>query len=419
MIINKLTDSAIRSAIRKALAASKAGKPGKALKLYDGAGLFLLLTPQGSPLWRFKYSHEDLEKLISFGSFPDVGLALARERREAARKLVADGVDPSAQRKAQKAARRARSAHSFEVLALEWLEKRSAKWAPANAARIAARVKNDLIRWIGDRSMYELQDNAPLILETVQRIEKRKAVDTAHRVLQDAGRIFRYAIATNRAKHDPTAHLRGGLIPVKGGNFPAITDPVGVGELLRAVRGYHGTTVVAAALNLLPYLFVRPNELRYAEWCDFDLDSEHPQWNIPAARMKMKRDHIVPLAPPVVQILRDLKPITGDGRLLFPSLRSAARPISDGALCAALRNLGYTGEQMVAHSFRAIARTLLDEHLGFRTEWIELQLAHEVKDANGTAYNRTSFLEGRRQMMRTWATFLDGLREGERQKLAA
>ena len=388
-----LTDTTIRNA-----------KPtDKPFKLYDGDGLYLQVTPSGGKWWRFKYRFADKEKLLSVGTCPEIGLKEARARREAGRKLVAEGVDPSENRKATKAARVERDANSFEVVAREWFAKFAATWVSSHGDRIVARFERDIFPKMGGRPIAEI--TALELLTVVRHIEKRGAVETAHRALGDCGRVFRYAVATGRAERDPSGDLRGALTPVKGEHFAAVTEPSNVGALLRALNGYQGTQTVAAALRLAPMVFVRPGELRNALWADIDLDAAEWRYHV----TKTDSDHIVPLARQAVAILRDLHALTGHGLYVFPGARTNGRPMSNNAILAAMRRLGIGKDEMSGHGFRAMARTILDEVLNVRVDLIEHQLAHAVRDANGRAYNRTAHLPERRKMMQQWADYLDGL----------
>ena len=388
-----LTDTAIR----------KAKPTDKTQRLFDGGGLYLEITPAGGRRWRQKYRFNGKEKLLAHGTYPEVSLAGARERREAARKLLADGTDPGEQKKAEKIAGIERAANNFESVAREWFGKFSANWAASHAGKIMGRMENDLFPWLGNRPVAEI--TAPELLRCLRRIESRGALETAHRVLQNAGQVMRYAIATGRADRDPSADLRGALAPWKPKHYPAPTDPKAVGELLRAIEGYSGGNVVKAMLQLAPLVFVRPGELRQAEWAEIDLGAA--EWHIPAHKMKMREPHMVPLSRQAVAILADLQPLTGNRDHVFPGGHDPRKPMSENALNAALRRMGYDKTTMTAHGFRAIARTLLDEELGFRPDYIEHQLAHAVKDPNGRAYNRTSHLAERRKMMQAWADYLD------------
>lgn len=393
-----LTDAEIRKA--------KSGP--KPYKIADGGGLFVLVNPNGSKWWRLKYRTGGKEKLLSLGTYPDTGLKEARDKRDTSRKLLAAGVDPGEQRKAAKAASEERAANSLEVIAREWHAKQSATWVELHASRIMLRLENDVFPWLGSRPIAEV--TAKELLATVNRIVDRGAVESAHRVLQNCGQVLRYAIATGRAERNPAADLRGALPPVKQTHLAAIVEPDAIGGLLRAMDAYNGSLVTKCALRLAPLVFVRPGELRHAEWKEFDLDGA--QWNIPAEKMKMREPHLVPLAPQAVEILRELQALTGRGRYVFPSARSPQRPMSNNAVLSALRRMGYATNEMSGHGFRAMARTVLDEVLHFRPDYIEHQLAHAVKDPNGRAYNRTAHLAERCKMMAAWADYLDTLKEG-------
>lgn len=390
-------------------AITKAKPTGKTQRLFDGGGLYLEVSPKGGKWWRLKYRHGGKEKRLSLGTFPDTSLAEARERRDAARKLLGSGIDPGAQRKATKAAAEEHSANSFEVVAREWHAKRSATWVDLHASRIMLRLENDIFPWLGNRPIADI--TAKEFLLTVNRIVDRGAVESAHRVLQNCGQVLRYAISTGRTDRNPIADLRGALPPVKPKNLAAITDPAAIGGLLRAIDGYQGTFITKCALRLAPLVFVRPGELRHAEWKEFNLDKA--EWNIPAEKMKMRLPHLVPLAPQAIEILRDLYPLTGTDKYLFPSARSSKRPMSNNAVLSALRRMGFASEEMSGHGFRAMARTVLDEVLHFRPEYIEHQLAHAVRDPNGRAYNRTAHQAERYKMMVAWANYLDGLKSGD------
>lgn len=378
----------------------------KDYKLSDGYGLYLLVTPSGGKLWRFQYRFNDKQKLLALGSYPAITLADARKRREDARKLLANGVDPSEIKKAQKTATVAENENSFEVIAREWHAKFAPTWAPAHAKTTIDRLTRDVFLFIGARPIAEIK--APELLAVLRRVESRGALETAHRVKTICGQVFRYAIATGRAERDIAADLKGAMPPAKKSHLAAVTDPVKVGELLRAIDGFQGSYIVKSALRLSPLFFVRPGELRLAEWSEFDFEAA--QWNIPAERMKMKQPHIVPLSEQALAILRELQPLTSTSRYLFHCHRSVARPMSNNAINAALRRLGYSTDDMTAHGFRAMARTILDEVLQVRPDFIEHQLAHAVRDPNGRAYNRTAHLAERKKMMQRWSDYLDGLK---------
>lgn len=391
-----LTDTAIRNA-----------KPGaKPAKLFDERGLFLIVTPAGGKWWRFRYKFDDKEKLLSLGVYPDVGLKDARQRRDDVRKLLADGIDPGENRKAMKAVKQDRAANSFEVVAREWYAKHAPNWVEHHGDRIIRRLERDIFPWIGGRPIADV--NAPELLAAVRRIESRGALETAHRALGNCGQVFRYAVATGRAMRDPSGDLRGALPPVKGEHFAAVTEPIQAAELLRTLDGYQGTLTVACALRLAPLVFVRPGELRNAEWADINLDTAEWRYHV----TKTDSDHIVPLAMQAVAILQELHALTGTGRFVFPGARSNGRPMSDNAILAAMRRMGISKDEMSGHGFRAMARTILDEVMGVRPDLIEHQLAHAVKDPNGRAYNRTAHLPERKRMMQQWADYLDKLKDG-------
>lgn len=380
----------------------------KDFKLFDGGGLFLLVTSSGGKLWQFKYRFGGKEKKLSFGMYPEVSLADAREKRDAARKEVAAGINPGVARKAEKQAGGENAANTFEAVAREWHQKFTPTWTAGHAVTIMSRMERDLFPWLGARAIGEIR--APELLAALQRVESRGALETAHRIRTIAGQVFRYAVATGRAERDPAADLRGALPPTSKNHLAAITEPKEVAALLRAIDGYQGGFVVKCALQIAPLVFVRPGELRQAEWVEIDLDAA--EWNIPAERMKMKVAHLVPLSAQAVAILRQLQGLTGNSRYVFPSGRSFARPMSNNAINAALRRMGFEKGEMTGHGFRAVARTILDEVLQVRIDFIEHQLAHAVKDPNGRAYNRTAHLEERRKMMQLWADYLDGLKSG-------
>ena len=384
-------------------------KPGaKTIRLFDGRGLYLEISTSGRKWWRQKYRFDGKEKRLALGVYPDVSLKEARVRREDARRLLSSGVDPAEAKKIQKAMKVERAGNSFEVVASDWFEKQSASWVPSHADRIKRRLERDVYPWIGGKPVAEV--TAPELLAVLRRIESRGAIETAHRALSNCGQVFRYAVATGSAERDPSRELLGALTPVKAKHFAAVTDPEKVGALLRKLEGYEGTLVVRCALRLAPLVFVRPGELRHAEWMSIDLDVATWRFRV----TKTDTDHVVPLSQQAVSILRELQPLTGRGRYVFPSARSSSRPMSDNAVLAAMRSLEIGAAEMSGHGFRAMARTILDEVLGVRPELIEHQLAHAVRDPNGRAYNRTSFLRERREMMQAWADYLDKLKAGVR-----
>jgi integrase len=379
----------------------------KPYKLSDVDGLYLLVTEKGHKWWRFRYRFDHKEKLLSLGTYPEISLADARQRRDEARKQVAHGIDPGAVRKAQKQAE-TEETETFEVIAREWHTKFTHTWTTGHADKLLSAMTRDLFPWLGARPIKELK--AVELLASLRRIESRGTLETAHRVRGLLGQIFRYAVATGRAERDPAADLRGALPQPNENHHAAITDPKEVAPLLRALDGYQGHFVVKCALRLAPLLFVRPGELRHAEWAEIDLDES--VWNIPPHKMKMKQAHIVPLSSQAIEILTELKELTSTSRYVFPSGRSFARPMSNNAILAALRRMGYDKDTMTGHGFRAMARTILDEVLHVRPDYIEHQLAHAVRDPNGRAYNRTAHLVERRKMMQTWADYLDRLKAG-------
>jgi integrase len=392
-----LTDTAVRNAKPKE----------KQYKVSDEKGLFLLIHPNGGKYWRFKYRYLGKEKLLALGVYPDVPLKDARQRRDDARKLVAAGIDPSAHRKAVQAARAASADNSFEVVAREWFAKHSPNWAITHSGKIIRRLERDVFPWIGSRPVADV--TAQELLLVVRRIEARGSLDTAHRALQNCGQVFRYAVATGRAERDPSGDLRGALPPIKGAHFPSIVEPKAIGDLLRAIKGYQGSLITRCALQLAPLLFVRPGELRKAEWIEFNFDAA--EWRIPPERMKKRKLHIVPLPVQAVALLRELQPLTGSGRYVFPGARTNGRPMSENTINAALRRLGYSSDEMTGHGFRSMASTILNEQ-GWNRDAIERQLAHVERDNVRAAYNYAEHLPERRKMMQAWADYLDSLATG-------
>jgi integrase len=391
-----LTDTSIRNA-----------KPAdKTYAIADERGLSIQIKPSGGKWWRLRYRFDGKEKMLSLGTYPDVGLKEAREKRDEARKLIAAGVDPSQHRKAAKSAKQESAANSFEVICREWLENKRSNIEEAQYKKALARLEKDVFPWLGKRPIAEI--TAPEVLSVLRRIDERGARYTAHKAKSEISQCIRYAIATGRANRDPCPDLKGAIPAPKTENLPSITDPKGVAELLRAIDGFKGTFVVRCALLLAPLLFVRPGELRKAEWIGFDLDK--CEWRYLVT--KTKTEHLVPLATQAVAILRDLHALTGHGRYVFPG-RDPLLPMSDAAVNAALRRMGYdTKTEITGHGFRAMARTILHEELHVKPEVIEHQLAHQVADALGTAYNRTKFLKERKAMMQLWADYLDKLKAG-------
>ncbi|AUT67016.1 tyrosine-type recombinase/integrase [Paraburkholderia hospita] len=391
-----LTDVAIRNA----------RATGKTQRIWDGGGLYIEVTPGGSKLWRLKYRFDGKEKRLSFGRYPEVSLKDAREKRDEARKLLADDTDPSEHRKATRAARLASAANNFEAVAREWFERMMADKAKSHKDKVLARLENDLFPWVGKRPISDI--TAPEILACLRRIEQRGARDTAHRAMQNCSAVFRYAVITGKAHSNPAEHLRGALPPARPGHFAAVTEPEMVGPLLRKMDNVDATFPVKCALRLAPYLFCRPIELRSMRWDEVHLDAGEWRYIV----RKTQTPHLVPLASQVVAILRELQPLTGRWDYVFPGRHDKTQPMSGNTVNVALRRAGIsTRDEQTGHGFRAMARTILHERLGIRPEVIEHQLAHRVPDPLGTAYNRTKFLEERRKMMQKWADFLDELRE--------
>jgi len=389
----------------------RAKKCDKEYKLFDGGGLYLLVTKSGGKLWRLKYRHQGTERLLAMGAYPAVSLVDARQRRDDAKKLLAKGIDPGEDRK-EKAADLAKAETSFQMVAEEWYGKQEPGWSPGHAVTVKSRLERDVFPAIGNSPIAEIGSTE--ILALLHRVEARGALDVAYRIKVIIGQICRYAVIKELAKHDPTASLKPKEVLQKRGkekHHAAITDPKELSRLLRAVDDYTGSFHVKCALQLAPLFFVRPGELQKAEWSEFDLDAA--EWNIPASRMKMKSAHLVPLSQQAIEILKTLSPVTGHSKYLFPG-RTSSRPMSNNTLNAALRYLGFDKETATAHGFRATARTLLDEVLYQRVDYIEHQLAHAVRDPNGRAYNRTAHLAERKKMMQVWADYLDKLKAGEK-----
>lgn len=388
----------------KATTVEKIKPSTKAKKVFDERGLFLLVNPTGSKLWRFKYRFNGKEKLLALGPYPEISLKEARNRREDARSLLANGIDPSAQRKAQKQVIGQNNSNTFETIGREWFLKFSPTWSQSHFKRVERQLEKDLYPWIGNLPIEEI--TAPTLLDCLRRIEKRGAIVSTHRVRGIAGQIFRYAIATGRATRDPSNDLKGAIPPAQSTNFSAITQPQKVKILLDAIDGFEGTFTVKCALQFSPLVFARPGEIRKALWENIDL--ENKQWNYLVS--KTNTNHIVPLCKQALEILSRLHPLTGHSKYIFPSIRTPLRPMSENTINVSLRRLGINREEMTAHGFRAMARTILDEVHGFRPEIIEQQLSHTIRDPNGRAYNRTSHLEERRKMMQVWADYLDDLK---------
>lgn len=385
------------------------------VRFTDSGGLYLEVAPNGSRRWFWKYRRDGKEGRMAFGSYPDVSLKAARNARDAAKAQKAIGVDPVQARKVAKLTAGNPSGESFKVVALEWFNKQKPLWSEGHATRSLRQLERDLFPWVGERRMRDIGPTE--LLATLRKTEERGAIETADRGLMLCRQVWRYAVATGRVDRDITGDLKGALTPYRGTHFAAITDPVQFGDLLRAIKLYKGGPIVRAALQLAPLLFQRPGELRAATWSEIDL--EEALWTIPAERMKRGKDgkefgdpHLVPLSRQAVEILKGLHGYTGHGVMVFPGERSHERPISENSVRTALITMGYSSDIHTWHGFRATARTMLAERLEIDPLIIEAQLAHALKDANGRAYNRTQYLNQRRNMMQAWADYLDKLREG-------
>ncbi|KRI00074.1 site-specific integrase [Curvibacter sp. PAE-UM] len=402
-----LTDAQCRNAVCPA--------DKKQVRFSDSGGMYLQVGASGSKRWFLKYRVSGKEKQLALGSYPAVSLTAARRARDAAKQQKAAGVDPVQARKLQKLKATNPAGDTFKVVALEWYEKQESQWSEAHAVRAKRQLERDLFPWIGDRRLADIEPVELLV--TLRKVEERGAVETADRDLMLARQVWRYGVASGRVARDITADLKGALTPYRGKHFAAITEPVKLGALIRAIRIYRGGPIVRAALQLAPMLLQRPGELRAAEWSEIDLEAA--LWTIPSARMKRTKDgkengdpHLVPLPRQAVEILKGLKGYTGNLVHVFPGERSRNRPISDNSVRTALISMGYTPEIQTWHGFRATARTMLAEQLELDPLVIEAQLAHSVKDANGRAYNRTTYLKQRTDMMQRWADYLDKLAAG-------
>jgi len=393
-----LSDTTVRTAKKK----------DKQYKLTDGKGLYLLVTPTGGKLWRCDYSFNSKRNTLSFGSYPEVSLSGARKRRDDAKALLANGVDPSEDRKQQEQAKALAALNTFEAVTRKWFEDHKANWSENHAIRLMRRLEADVFPQIGNKPIAEVRRKD---LTTILQAVSIRTLETAHRLKIAINQMLRYALQLELITQNPLGDTKGLLRKIEHTHMAAPTDPKEVAPILRAIDGFTGSFIVKSAMQLAPVLFVRPGELRHAEWSEIDL--EVAEWGIPAEKMKMKSAHVVPLSKQAVAILKELKQVTGHSRYVFPCHRSPLKPMSDAAVNAGLRRMGFdTQAEITGHGFRAIARTILDEVLGFRPDIIEHQLAHAVKDPNGRAYNRTSHLPERRKMMQVWADYLDGLKQG-------
>ena len=387
----------------------KAKPTEKPYKLSDSGGLFLLVNPIGSKLWRLAYRLHGKQKTLSIGAYPTISLAEARTKAEAARKLLANNIDPSTAKQAAKASKRGELTNSFEVIAREWHKTHMSSKSESHAAKVMRFLEKDAFPWLGPMPLTDIE--APTILTVLRRIEQRGANDVAHTVKRIIGQVFRYAIATGRASRNPVPDLQGALEPLVVTHHPAITEPTKIGELLRAAYGFTGHFHTQCALKLSFLVMLRPGEIRSAEWQDIDL--ERKEWRIPAHKMKMRDEHIIPLSRQALAIFEEIRPLSGTGRYVFPSVRSNDRPMSENTINGALRRLGYTKNEMTAHGFRAMASTRLNEAHLFHPDAIERQLAHGEKDSVRAAYHRAQYLPERVKMMQWWADYLDSLRENK------
>ncbi|MDQ7745660.1 tyrosine-type recombinase/integrase [Hydrogenophaga pseudoflava] len=389
----------------------------KHARFYDSGGMYLQVSPAGSKRWFWKYRIGDKEKQLALGSYPAVGLMAARKARDAAKVLKDSGQDPVSVRQAERNPPPPvpDGGDSFRLVALEWYRIKSGQWSDVHAERMHRQFERDLFPWIGDRGIASI--TRVELLACLRKIEERGAIETADRALMLCGQVWRYAMATGRTDKDVTIGVKDALTPYRGKHFAAITEPADLGTLLRAIQAYRGGPIVRAALQLAPMLFQRPGELRGAAWGEMDLDGA--LWTIPAMRMKRNKEgkehgeaHLVPLPRQAVEILRELHRYTGHHALVFPGERARGRPISENSVRTALISMGYTPDKQTWHGFRATARTMLAERLEFDPLVIEAQLAHGVRDANGRAYNRTTYLAQRTAMMQAWADYLDKLKAG-------
>ncbi|HEL3840436.1 TPA: integrase arm-type DNA-binding domain-containing protein [Stenotrophomonas maltophilia] len=392
-----LTDTKLRSLKPKA----------SPFRVADANGLCIEVRPSGAKVWRYRYRHLGKASIVTLDEYPSMSLQAARIERDRLRSLLRGGANPAQVARVEKAAHGERSANTFSAIGLELLAKRTKEGlSPGSVVRERRLIQKDLAA-LADMPVGDI--TAPILLAALRKLEQRGVVETAHRARAHAGRIFRYAIATGRADRNPAQDLTGALEQPQTRHFPSVTDPASIGDLLRATWSYRGAIVTQAALKLAPMLFVRPGELRQAKWSDIHLEAA--EWRYVTS--KTKTPHIVPLSSQAIEVLRELYPYTNKCEFVFPGVRSASKPMSENTLNAALRNLGFDSDTMVGHGFRAMARTVLDEVLGYRPDYIEHQLAHTVRDPLGRAYNRATHLPERRKMMQAWSDYLDQLRLAE------
>ena len=390
-----LTDTAIRAI-----------KPtGKTANLFDGGGLYLEVAPSGGKWWRLKYRFQGKEKRISLGTYPTIGLKEARERREDTKKILANGIDPSAQRQAIKVSTTNVDKDSFEVVTREWFDKHVVNLAPSYSKKVRSLFERQIFPVLGAKPIAEVEPTD--VLNAARHVEQTGAIETAHRLIQICGQVFRYAIATGRTKYDVSTGLHAALPKVNVKHMATLTDKKRIGQLLRAIDAYGGFFPVRCALRLAPLLFVRPGELQKAEWAEFDLPAA--EWRLPASKMKMRQRHIVPLSCQALSILAELQSYTGNGQFLFPSIRTTTKPIALESMLVAIRSMGFTQDEMTMHGFRGMASTLLNE-MGYNRDWIERQLAHGERDHVRAAYNYAEHLPERRRMMQEWADYLEELK---------
>lgn len=394
--IMALTDAAVKNAKSK----------DKTYRLADSGGLYLEVSISNGRYWRLKYRFGGKEKRLAIGVYPGVSLKDARSRRDEARKQLSQGIDPGEHKKTLKLAQVA-DTNTFEVVAREWHEKFSPNWTTKHSKDLLTRLVNDVFPWIGKRPIKDI--TAPDLLMVLRRMEARGILHTTHRIKQYCGQVFRYGIATGRCERDPSGDLHGAIPPAKEKHHASITEPTKIGELLRALEDYQGSFITQCALKLAPLVFVRPGELRHAEWHEINFDAA--EWRIPAHKMKKRAIHVVPLSTQALAIVEELKPITGNGCYIFPSIRTNTRPMSENTVLGALRRLGYDKNEMTGHGFRSMASTLLNEQ-GWHRDAIERQLAHAERDGVRSAYNYAEYLPERRKMMQSWADYLDSLKNG-------
>lgn len=395
--ILELTDVQVRNAKPK----------DQPYKLADGKGLYLLVTPTGGKLWRFDYRFNDKRKTLTFKTYPEISLLKARQSREDARQLLANGIDPNDFKKDQKSASELTALNTFEAVTRKWFETHKGRWSEGHAKHILSRFENDIFPHVGNKPIAEVKRKD---LTTILEAVSKRALETAHRMKIAINQMLNYAVANELIRINPLADTKGLLPKIVHKHMAAPTDPKDVAPLMRAIDGFVGSIIVKVAMQLSPMLFCRPGELRHMEWSEIDFETA--EWNIPAPKMKMRQPHLVPLSIQAISILKELHALTGHGKYVFPCHRSPLRCISDNTVNAGLRRLGFDKSEITAHGFRAMARTILDEVLGFRPDIIEHQLAHAVRDPLGRAYNRTSHLAERKKMMQVWADYLDELKAG-------